>query len=247
MKKNDVIIKKIKYIITNSINGEFVINLLKKINILNLYYYIKKKDDIIYIPINNYDVSFFEDLLIKIILLYSNIKKKIFIKIKNCINILYLKKNKKKIDLIDIIGYNPTYEIIGDIIILYKKKEYIDYYNIGHLLLNYFKNINTVLLSLTPIKGEFRTRTFYFICGIYKKKTYYKENNCIFFIDLEKVYFTQHLANERKNLLDKIQDGSIVIDMFSGFGPFSILISKIKSSVKVISIDKNPNAIKLLK
>ena len=35
--------------------------------------------------------------------------------------------------------------------------------------------------------------------------------------------------------------------MFSGFGPFSILISKIKSCVKVISIDKNPYAIKLLK
>lgn len=152
-----------------------------------------------------------------------------------------------------ILGYKPSYEIIGDIAIIYQQNKQI--YNsinnihlLGKTIFEYHKkNIRTVLYSLSSIDGEFRTRKFEYIYGLNKKNTCYKENGCSFYINLEKVYFTQHLATERKRILDSIKDGDIIIDMFAGVGPFSILIAKKKKNTKVIAIDKNPDAIQLLK
>jgi tRNA (guanine37-N1)-methyltransferase len=44
-----------------------------------------------------------------------------------------------------------------------------------------------------------------------------------------------------------VKEGETVIDMFAGVGPFSILIAKTHEDVKVYAIDKNPDAIALLK
>jgi tRNA (guanine37-N1)-methyltransferase len=72
----------------------------------------------------------------------------------------------------------------------------------------------------------------------------HKEYGCQYEIDLARVYFTQRLATERKRIADQVGGGDVVVDMFAGAGPFSILAAK--SAREVVAIDKNPVAIEYL-
>ena len=65
--------------------------------------------------------------------------------------------------------------------------------------------------------------------------------------DREKAYFTPRLATERSRVLEQVKDGEVIVDMFAGVGPFSILIAKNRPSCRVVAIDKNPEAVKFLR
>uniref|UniRef100_UPI00351C8888 class I SAM-dependent methyltransferase n=1 Tax=Methanomethylovorans sp. TaxID=2758717 RepID=UPI00351C8888 len=60
-------------------------------------------------------------------------------------------------------------------------------------------------------------------------------------------YFTPRLATERSRILEQIKNSEVVVDMFTGVGPFSILIAKNRSSCRVVAIDKNPEAVRFLR
>ena len=60
------------------------------------------------------------------------------------------------------------------------------------------------------------------------------------------VYKRQRLATERRRLSQQVADKEIIVDMFTGIGPFSISIAK-EHTVKIYAIDINPDAYKYLK
>ncbi|WNY29415.1 hypothetical protein MmiEs2_16440 [Methanimicrococcus stummii] len=107
--------------------------------------------------------------------------------------------------------------------------------------------VKTVLLSKGPISGEFRTRDLEFIAGVSKTATVHKEYGCKYKVDLGRAYFTPRLSTERRRIADQIRDGDVVIDMFAGVGPYSILISKSAKPAQIIANDKNDAAVELLK
>jgi tRNA (guanine37-N1)-methyltransferase len=45
----------------------------------------------------------------------------------------------------------------------------------------------------------------------------------------------------------QVQNGEVVVDLFAGVGPFSVLIGKRNPTVKVYAVDFNPDAVELLK
>ena len=155
---------------------------------------------------------------------------------------------KKKPTLEDILGFSPTYELIGDIAIL---EDSVPSSNplseIADLLLRTYPNIKTVLKPLTPVAGEFRVRDFKVLAGEPRTETLHKEYACLYKVDLAKVYFTPRLSTERARILSMIRKGDTVVDMFAGVGPYSILLAKSKKPAKVIAIDKNPEAIRYLR
>lgn len=136
-----------------------------------------------------------------------------------------------------------AYEIIGDIAIVDQHEE--NAREMANTLLKH-KNINTVFQATSAVSGEYRTRELTFIDGEKKTETIYKENGCRYHLDVAQVYFTPRLSTERMRITEQIKDGDMVIDMFSGIGPFSILIAKKYPGAQVIAIDKNPVAIKYL-
>ncbi|MHC1566680.1 MAG: class I SAM-dependent methyltransferase [Candidatus Syntropharchaeia archaeon] len=140
----------------------------------------------------------------------------------------------------DILGFAPSYEIIGDIAILKEGDE-----RIGNAILETHKNIKVVLEPLTPVKGVCRTRKFRVIAGENRKETMYVEHGCRYFVHLEKVYFNPRLATERKRVVDQVEKNETVIDMFAGVGPFTIPIAK--KAKRVIAIDINSDAVEYLK
>ena len=143
-----------------------------------------------------------------------------------------------------ILGFYPSIEQIGDIVIIDRHEP--DALKVAEALIRQTK-IKTVLLAQTPVSGEYRTREVSVLAGQERTDTLYKENGCRYHIDLSNVYFTPRLSTERVRIRDQIKDGDVVVDMFAGVGPFSILIAKTFPKTHVIAIDKNPFAIKYLK
>jgi len=142
----------------------------------------------------------------------------------------------------------PTsYDVLGDIILIKLPKNLIAHQKeIGESLLKTNKNIRTVC-SIEPIKGEFRTRYVKIIAGEDRTITTHKEYGLQFEIDIKKNYFSPRLATERKRVSNLIKRGEIVVDLFAGVAPFSIMIAKYANPKIIYAIDKNKEAVKLAK
>ncbi|MBD3203887.1 methyltransferase domain-containing protein, partial [Candidatus Woesearchaeota archaeon] len=153
-------------------------------------------------------------------------------------DILINKIDKKNLNCLP-----SSYDIIGDIIII-KIPETVKSYKkeIGNALLKTHKNINTVLEKSDIHKGEFRTQDLDHLAGEKKKETLYKENNAVFKLDVEKVYFSVRLASERKRIYKQVKPGENILVMFSGIAVYPIVISKNSNAESITAIEKNPAA-----
>ena len=109
-------------------------------------------------------------------------------------------------------------------------------------ILKEHNNIKTVLEKKEKIKGRFRKLSTSFIAGENSKEVLYKENNCVFRFNVDKTYFSPRLSNERTELASKIKKGSLVLVMFAGVAPFSIVIAKNSKAKKVFSNEINREA-----
>ena len=138
-------------------------------------------------------------------------------------------------------------DIIGDIAIIeippeLKQQEGL----IGKAILESHQKIKTVFAKASAVTGKYRLREFVLIAGEQKTVTFHKEFGCTYKVDVAKAYFSPRLSQEHKRIASLTQKGEIIADLFSGIGPFSILISKTNPDVKVYAVDINPEAIKLL-
>ncbi len=140
----------------------------------------------------------------------------------------------------EILGFAPSYEIIGDIAILLEANV-----EVGKAILKVHRNVKTVLVALSPVEGEFRVRRYRVTAGENRTETVYREHGCMYALDLQRVYFSPRLATERARVAALVGPKETVIDMFAGVGPFSILMAK--RAKHVVSIDKNPDAILFLR
>ncbi|NVM03211.1 MAG: class I SAM-dependent methyltransferase family protein [Candidatus Helarchaeota archaeon] len=140
-----------------------------------------------------------------------------------------------------------SFDIIGKIAILEIPNEIHSKEKLlAKLLLDRNKSLESVFAKSGKVNGEFRIRELKFLAGINNTLTIHKEHGCRYELDIKKVYFSPRLGTEHARIADMTNSNEIVLDMFAGTGPFSILIAKRKGA-KVYSIDKNKNAVKFLK
>lgn len=140
----------------------------------------------------------------------------------------------------DLLGFEPSFEIIGDIAVTvedYDRK-------VGEAIMAVHSNVKTVLVPVTGVTGEFRVREFRVLCGEGRTTTTYREHGFAFEMDLAKVYFSPRLSTERKRVADQVTDMEFVVDMFAGVGPFAIPLAK--RAMYVVAVDKNPAAVEYL-
>ncbi|AWR96609.2 class I SAM-dependent methyltransferase family protein [Acidianus sulfidivorans JP7] len=135
-------------------------------------------------------------------------------------------------------------EIVGDIAIIgipFNKKpsDLIDY---AKEILNKNKYIKSVWGQYRDTSGEFRLSSFYHIYGEDRSYTIYKEYNCKYFLDITKVFFSSKLSYEHLRVAKQVRNGETIINMFAGYGPFSILSAKIGKPKIIYSFDINPFA-----
>lgn len=148
----------------------------------------------------------------------------------------------------NIIHELPTsFDTVGEIILIKIKNSILKYKKeIAEALLRNHKNIKTICL-INPVKGELRTRKLEIIGGEKCTITTHKEFGLQFSIDINKMYFSTRLANERKRITDLIKKDEIIVDMFTGVAPFSIMFAKFAEPRIIYAFDKNEEAIKYAK
>lgn len=156
-----------------------------------------------------------------------------------------LEVQKGKPRLADLMDDVPHFEVVGDIAII--EDDVPEPETFAGNIMKVKPNVRTVLASLGPVEGEFRTRRFRTVAGEDRTSTIHKEYGCLFSIDLEKAYFTPRLATERARIAAQVNEGQTIVDMFAGVGPYSIMIAKKDPSIRVIAIDKNPDAVIFLR
>ncbi|HJX04668.1 MAG TPA: class I SAM-dependent methyltransferase family protein [Thermoplasmata archaeon] len=140
-----------------------------------------------------------------------------------------------------------SYDTLGSIAVVKLSKEVADYAKqIGEAIIATQKAVRTVCVD-SGVKEEFRTRDVKVVAGEKTTMTVHKEYGLAFKIDISKAFFSPRLSTEREIVAKQVTQGEVVIDMFAGIGPFSIMIAKSRSPKVVYAIDINPEAVNLMK
>jgi len=149
------------------------------------------------------------------------------------------KLTKKQLSLLP-----SSYDVVGDILIFSEiskelaKKEGI----IGNALLKLHKNIKVILKKTKKFSGKYRLQKLKFIAGEKRKETIHKENDVRLKLDVEKVYFSPRLSNERKRISDLVKKNESVLVLFSGCGIYPLVIARNSECKEVYGIELNKAA-----
>lgn len=141
-----------------------------------------------------------------------------------------------------------SYEVIGSIALLEIPSSLRKYRRrIAGEVLKLNKQVKTVLEKKGGRKGPYRVLQLAWVAGGRKTETLYKENNCVFKLDLRKVYFSTRLGFERERISKLVKDNEKVMVFFAGVMPFAIVIAKKNASCEVKGIELNEAAVKYAK
>ena len=142
----------------------------------------------------------------------------------------------------DLLGYEPSLERLGDIVILDedddgRAREIADAVMASDL------PCSTVLNRASPIEGELRVRRWDVLAGN-DTETVHREYGHEFALDVAEVYFSPRLATERHRVIERVDPGEFVVDMFAGVGPYAIPMAA--RGTEVVACDLNEAAIAYL-
>lgn len=194
---------------------------------INWEYIPKKEKEHIYFAYKG-DQDFYE--------VENKVLKKRLKKPNNLGEALYFLKSEEK-DLMV-----KSYDVIGNIAIMeipdeLEKKEKL----IGEAVIKTFNNIKTVLKKSGIHYGKYRTQQLDYVAGENTKEIIHVENGLKIKLNVEEVYYSVRLGNERLRVAKKINDEEVLV-MFSGCAPFCLAVEKHSESERIIGIEWNTTA-----
>ncbi len=140
-----------------------------------------------------------------------------------------------------------AYDIIGDIALIEVPPDLKeDASTIGQALLALHKRLRAVYAKAGAVTGDYRLRQFRYIAGEQRTDTIHRENDCQFKVNIATTFFNPRLAGERLRVARQVSQSEMVLDMFAGVGPYSILIARL-AGANVYAIDSNPEAVRYLR
>ena len=142
-----------------------------------------------------------------------------------------------------------SFDLLGNIAIVnfLKGAKQVEKKKFAQKILEENKSIKTVLEKSGKFSGRLRKMKTKFVAGEKTKEVLYKENGCVFRFNIDSTYFSPRLSNERKEIASKIKKDDVVLVMFAGVGPYSIVIAKNSKCEKVYSNEINREANKYAK
>lgn len=99
------------------------------------------------------------------------------------------------------------------------------------------KSVSTILEKSSGFSGRLRTQKTKWLLGDKTKEALHKENGCEFRLNVDTCYFSPRLSEERKSVAGKVGKKEEVLVMFSGVGPFPIVIGKLSRCKKVVGVE----------
>jgi tRNA (guanine37-N1)-methyltransferase len=107
--------------------------------------------------------------------------------------------------------------------------------------------IKTVLEKASDVQGRLRTIKTKYLAGEKNSSAVYKENGCLFNLDVKTCYFSPRLSNDRKEISSKINAQNRVLVMFAGVGPYPIVFYKLTKPKEIIAIELGKECCKYFK
>ena len=199
--------------------------------LMNMEYRLKAQDDFGYIPIND-DVGEYEIVDIEL----EPLKR---------VPHNFAELLKDELSLEEIENLRTSFDTIGDIVILEIPRDLQDKKQIiGDAAFKFTKR-RSIFMKKSAVKGTIRIRDLEFLSGVDDSVTIHKEHGARLKLDVREVYFSPRLATERKRVMESVNEGEKILDMFCGIGPFPIVIAREKD-VEITAVDINESAIKYL-
>ncbi|QCJ47729.1 class I SAM-dependent methyltransferase family protein [Haloprofundus sp. MHR1] len=143
----------------------------------------------------------------------------------------------------DVLGFEPSYERLGDIVIL-DEDDPERAREIADAVMDSDVRAKTVVNRDSKIRGELRVRDWELLVGS-DTETVHREYGYEFLLDISTVYFSPRLATERHRVVDQVEPGERVFDMFAGVGPFAIPCAG--EGAEVVAVDLNEAAVEYLR
>jgi tRNA (guanine37-N1)-methyltransferase len=138
-------------------------------------------------------------------------------------------------------------DIVGEIAIVELNEVLVPYdAQIGEAIMAVNPRVTTVYTKEGGIEGVCRLRPLRLIAGIDQTSTIHTEYGIRLAIDVAQTYFSPRLGTEHDRVTRLVQPGEVIVDMFTGVGPFALLAAK-RQPVQVFAIDVNPQAIQCLR
>jgi len=143
----------------------------------------------------------------------------------------------------EILGYEPSLERLGDIVILDEDDDGRAR-EIADAVMASDVPCETVLNRASPIEGELRVRRWDVLAGT-DTETVHREYGHEFLLDVAEVYFSPRLATERHRVIEQVDAGESVVDMFAGVGPYAVPMAA--RGADVVACDLNERAVEYLR
>ncbi|WP_440989488.1 class I SAM-dependent methyltransferase [Haloarchaeobius baliensis] len=143
----------------------------------------------------------------------------------------------------DILGDDPSYERLGDVAIV-DEDDPDRAREIAQAIVDSDLPVKTVVDRASEIQGELRVRDWNVLVGE-DTETVHREYGHEFALDLDAVYFSPRLATERHRVVEQVQPGEHVFDMFAGVGPFAVPAAA--RGAEVVAVDLNETAVEYLR
>lgn len=151
----------------------------------------------------------------------------------------------------DLLGYAPTYERLGDIVII-DEDDPEHAQEVAEAVMNSDIPVRTVINRASKVKGETRVRDWEVLAHDPDPdderpptETVHREYGHEFAVDVAEVYFSPRLATERHRVVEQVEPGEHALDMFAGVGPYAVPMAA--AGAEVVACDINPTAIEYLR
>jgi tRNA (guanine37-N1)-methyltransferase len=150
----------------------------------------------------------------------------------------------------DLLDDAPSYERLGDVVIV-DEDDPERAAEIADAVVASDLPVRAVLNRDSKVKGDLRVRDWTVLATTEEAgerpptETVHREYGFEYLVDLSAVYFSPRLATDRHRVVEGVEAGERVVDMFAGVGPFTVPMAA--RGAEVVAVDLNPAAIEYLR
>jgi tRNA (guanine37-N1)-methyltransferase len=132
-----------------------------------------------------------------------------------------------------------AYDVIGNVVVVKFRRgaSHNEKKKFARKLLKENKAVRTILEKTGKFSGRLRTQKTSYLAGEKTKEVLYKENDCLFRLNVDSCYFSPRLSTERLNVASAVKRGERVLVMFSGIGVYGIVIGKHSKVSEVVCVE----------
>ena len=155
-------------------------------------------------------------------------------------------KTKLKNQLPGGITLPSGFHVVGHVALVHLNSSLQEYSSlIGEATLTFDARIKSVAVRTGPTSGELRHPFYELVAGNRNTVTTHIENGVRFRLDPIKITFSGGNKRERIDIVNRVEAGEKVVDMFSCVGQFALQIAK-STDALVTAIEINPEAYQFL-